>query len=346
MENKWRFLSYRIQCAGTAVAVLFCFVWLLAFYMAVASGRYILLIGAAGVVFAGICIFAVFSILVPYRRLDKNVQLFLSGYTASGLKNPDYILSPASEQLYETVIRLLESDQILNANKRQAQYLALQNQINPHFLYNTLESIRSEAMEAGIESVMNMTEALANFFRYTISNVENMVTLEEELDNIQTYFSIQKYRFEERIRLSVEFDPQERDTLLKCLMPKLTLQPIVENSIIHGIERKMGEGTVRIIIKRTEKRLIIQISDDGIGMKPEVLEKLNRQLNQPVYDSVRLSKNNGGIAIVNVNNRIHLIFGEEYGMSLYSTQGVGTDMVVTLPFVTSRRQVKGGEELR
>ncbi|HIR76691.1 MAG TPA: hypothetical protein IAB97_07275, partial [Candidatus Choladousia intestinipullorum] len=118
MENKWRFLSYRIQCAGTAVAVLFCFVWLLAFYMAVASGRYILLIGAAGAVFAGICIFAVFSILVPYRRLDKNVQLFLSGYTASGLKNPDYILSPASEQLYETVIRLLESDQILNANKR------------------------------------------------------------------------------------------------------------------------------------------------------------------------------------------------------------------------------------
>ncbi len=346
MENKWRFLSYRLQCAGTAVAVLFWFVWLLAFYMAVSSGRYILLIGAAGAVFAGICIFAVFGILVPYRRLDKNVQLFLSGYTASGLKNPDYILSPASEQLYETVIRLLESDQILNANKRQAQYLALQNQINPHFLYNTLESIRSEAMEAGIESVMNMTEALANFFRYTISNVENMVTLEEELDNIQTYFSIQKYRFEERIRLSVEFDPQERDTLLKCLMPKLTLQPIVENSIIHGIERKMGEGTVRIIIKRTEKRLIIQISDDGIGMKPEVLEKLNRQLNQPVYDSVRLSKNNGGIAIVNVNNRIHLIFGEEYGMSLYSTQGVGTDMVVTLPFVTSRRQVKGGEELR
>lgn len=346
MENKWRFLSYRIQCAGVAAAALFWFVWLLALYMAAASGRYVFLVMAAGAVFAGVCIFAVLGIRSPYRRLDKNVQLFLSGYTASGLKNPDYILSPASEQLYETVIRLLESDQILNANKRQAQYLALQNQINPHFLYNTLESIRSEAMEAGIESVMNMTEALANFFRYTISNVENMVTLEEELDNIQTYFSIQKYRFEERIRLSVEFEPEDREMLLKCLMPKLTLQPIVENSIIHGIERKMGEGTVRIIIRRTRKRLIIQISDDGIGMAPEMLEKLNRQLNQPVYDSVRLSRNSGGIAIVNVNNRIHLIFGEEYGMSLYSTQGVGTDMVVTLPYVTSRRQVKGGEELR
>ena len=238
------------------------------------------------------------------------------------------------------MIQLLKSEQMLNENKRQAQYLALQNQINPHFLYNTLESIRSEAMEAGMDSVVCMTEALAHFFRYTISNMENMVTLEEELDNINTYFLIQKYRFEERIGLTIEYDQEEHDLLNHCLLPKLTLQPVVENSIIHGIERKMGFSTVRIVLRCTEKRLIIQVSDDGIGMQPEALDDLNRKLNQSLFESLHNKKKKGGIALVNVNNRIHLIFGEEYGMTVYSTPGVGTDVMIELPLVTSRRELK------
>ena len=251
------------------------------------------------------------------------MTLFLKGYTIDGLRDSEVVLTREVDQIFVELTQLLKSEQMLNENKRQAQYLALQNQINPHFLYNTLESIRSEAMEAGIDSVVCMTEALAHFFRYTISNMENMVTLEEELDNINTYFLIQKYRFEERIGLVIEYDEEEYDLLNHCLLPKLTLQPVVENSIIHGIE---------------EKRLIIQISDNGIGMQPEALEELNRKLNQSLFES--LHKKNGGIALVNVNNRIHLIFGEEYGITVYSTPEVGTDVMIELPLVTSRRELK------
>jgi len=118
----------------------------------------------------------------------------------------------------------------------------------------------------------------------------------------------------------------------------------VENSIIHGIERKIGSGTIKIVLKCTEKRLIIEINDDGVGMRPEVLEKLNNQLNQPVFESIQLSKNKGGIAIMNVNNRIHLIYGEEYGMTVYSTPDVGTDTVINLPLITSERQLENMKE--
>lgn len=253
------------------------------------------------------------------------------------------MLSPSMEELTKILVRLIESDQLLNANKRQAQYLALQNQINPHFLYNTLDSIRSEAMLEGNDTVAEMTEALATFFRYTISKVENMVTLEEELENAKVYFLIQKHRFEDRVNLEIEYD-REDEFLFRCLLPKLTIQPVVENSIIHGIERKLGSGTIRIVLKCTERRLIIEINDDGVGMPPEVLERLNHQLNQPVFESIQLSKDKGGIAIANVNNRIHLIFGEEYGMTVYSTPDVGTDTVIALPLITSERQMKGVKE--
>ncbi len=253
------------------------------------------------------------------------------------------MLSPSMEELTKILVRLIESDQLLNANKRQAQYLALQNQINPHFLYNTLDSIRSEAMLEGNDTVAEMTEALATFFRYTISKVENMVTLEEELENAKVYFLIQKHRFEDRVNLEIEYD-REDEFLFRCLLPKLTIQPVVENSIIHGIEHKLGSGTIRIVLKCTERRLIIEINDDGVGMPPEVLERLNHQLNQPVFESIQLSKDKGGIAIANVNNRIHLIFGEEYGMTVYSTPDVGTDTVIALPLITSERQMKGVKE--
>ena len=206
------------------------------------------------------------------------------------------MLSPSMEELTKILVRLIESDQLLNANKRQAQYLALQNQINPHFLYNTLDSIRSEAMLEGNDTVAEMTEALATFFRYTISKVENMVTLEEELENAKVYFLIQKHRFEDRVNLEIEYD-REDEFLFRCLLPKLTIQPVVENSIIHGIEHKLGSGTIRIVLKCTERRLIIEINDDGVGMPPEVLERLNHQLNQPVFESIQLSTDKGGIAI-------------------------------------------------
>ena len=136
----------------------------------------------------------------------------------------------------EEIEKILRSPKLIDFNKRQAQYLALQNQINPHFLYNTLESIRGEALIAGLDGVADMTEALAKFFRYTITNIENLVTVQDELDNCETYFLIQKYRFGDRLQLHIDYDGEDWEDIMSCKIPKLTLQPILENSIIHGTE--------------------------------------------------------------------------------------------------------------
>ncbi len=339
MRGKWRYLSYRIYvlCLGIGIFLLvgILALWIYVFKYKIHVGTAVLCTGILFLFF----FFFYFAIFKAYLRIDKYLSLFLMGYTSAALKEESCMLSPGVEELTKILVRLLESDQLLNANKRQAQYLALQNQINPHFLYNTLDSIRSEAMLEGNNAVAEMTEALATFFRYTISKVENLVTLEEELENTKVYFLIQKHRFEDRVNLEIEYDKEDA-FLLRCQLPKLTIQPVVENSIIHGIERKVGSGTVHISLKCTEKRLIIEINDDGVGMQPEALEKLNHQLNEPVFESIQLSKEKGGIAIANVNNRIHLIFGEEYGMTVYSTPNVGTDTVITLPLITSERQIK------
>jgi len=369
MEKKWRYLSYRLQLFSLAIFFFWLFDIVSSWIFVIKTGEFIVTAGVTTIMFAAFLCAFVFVVYRPYQRADKNLNLFLMGYTSTGLKDENCMLSPGMEELTKVLIRLTESDQLLKANKRQAQYLALQNQINPHFLYNTLDSIRSEAMleghdtvainphflyntldsirsEAmleGNDTVAEMTEALATFFRYTISKVENMVALEEELENAKVYFQIQKYRFEDRVNLEIEYDVED-EILLRCLLPKLTIQPVVENSIIHGIERKLGNGTIRIALKCTEKRLMIEISDDGVGMQPEVLERLNHQLNQPVFESIQLSKDKGGIAIMNVNNRIHLLFGEEYGMTVYSTPNVGTDTVISLPLITSERQLKRVKE--
>lgn len=344
MKGKWHYLENWYRLFSVLQISLSCILWLVCLHLAVRLGTSIVpvvCLGIAGIILL-ILMFA--KIWGPYRKVKNNMSLFLSGYTAEGLRVTGYATSPETEQLGDILVKLLSSDEALNLNKRQAQYLALQNQINPHFLYNTLESIRSEAMEAGITNVMNMTEALGEFFRYTISKVENMVTLEEELENVRTYFYIQQYRFEDRLNLSIEME-EDTESLYSALLPKLTLQPVVENSIIHGIERKLGKGTVRIQVCRTGERLLLRISDDGVGMPQETLDEINRKLNRPVFESVQMSEENDGIALVNVNNRIHLICGEEYGLILYSTEGVGTDVDISLPYVTSRRQLKDGGKL-
>lgn len=176
------------------------------------------------------------------------------GYTLQGIYELKYPLSPEFEETINKFKSFVDVNEMINASKRQAQYLALQNQINPHFLYNSLEGIRGEAISAGLNSLAEMTEALATFFRYIISNMEHLVTLEDELESIENYFIIQRYRFGERLNLNIEYDYEEKDEILKYRLPKLTLEPIVENSIFHGIERKMGNGNISIRIDTTPKK--------------------------------------------------------------------------------------------
>jgi len=302
--------------------------------IAIQDRKYLFLV-SAGYLLLGIVVYAYYKwIYRPFKESSKVLQLFATGYTINGLFGQNVFLSPEIEEVTKKVQEIMNTDELISATKKQAQYLALQNQINPHFLYNTLEGIRGETLNAGLENVAKMTEALATFFRYTISNVENLVALEDELTNVNNYYIIQRYRFGERLNLSVEYDTEDEIDIMSYKLPKLTLQPIVENAIYHGIERKIGNGKLRIKIETTATRLIITISDDGVGMTEERLSEINDKLNRTTLDYIKPdSEAHSGIAAVNVNNRIKLLFGEEYGICMYSTLNVGTDVEITLPLI-------------
>lgn len=337
MTEKKRYLSYRIFfCAGVGAALFLAalaLLWALSLRDGLSLLPVLLLtLGAAGLAFA---VYA--GILRPYRETKKIYQQFIMGYVLNDLFHLRHPLTPESDRAVALLNEMIDRDHLINVSKKQAEYLALQNQINPHFLYNTLEGIRGEALLAGLDSVAEMTEALATFFRYTISQVEHLVTLEDELANIENYYYIQQFRFGDKLALHIGYDHEDEQVqldILRLRLPKLTLQPIVENSIYHGIERKVGKGNLKIRISVSDERLRIRISDDGMGMSEEALKQLNEKLRRLTLDDVQEeSGKRGGIALVNVNNRIKLLFGEEYGLSIYSWEGAGTDVLVTLPLV-------------
>lgn len=227
---------------------------------------------------------------------------------------------------------------------RQAEFLALQNQINPHFLYNTLEAIRGDAIGAGMNDIADTTKALATFFRYTITEVKKLVTLEDELDNVENYFIVQKYRFGDKIALKTEFLDDEMD-LIRAGMPKLVLQPIVENAIAHGLEGKLGKGTVTIAIDHTDSELLITVRDDGIGMPQEAVERLNDTFREQSINPVSSkTPKRGHIALSNVNSRIKLLFGANYGIHILSVEKLGTEVQITLPYVTGDEIISTGTE--
>lgn len=332
IREKLKYISNRVMLMGCTVWIMLAIVSVYMVIHAVRGGEPVWASVLMVMLTAGIGLAGWFWIRNPYLRSEKMIKRFLDGYFFSESEDLDMtVLTPHMDSQMKLMEKIIRSPQMMDLNKRQAQYLALQNQINPHFLYNTLESIRGEALIAGLDSVADMTEALAKFFRYTITKVENLVSVEEELDNCETYFGIQKYRFGDRLNLHIEYDEMEYENIMNCRIPKLTLQPILENSIIHGTELKLGAGNIYIHFECTQDRLIIRISDDGVGMDEETLEKLNRRLGR-VHDSLGAGEEEkGGIALANVNNRIHLIFGDEYGMHVYSVPGSGTDVEITIP---------------
>lgn len=340
------YLFCRMQAVTAALFILSAVILGASFFSGLSEGRTAWLWTAGFLVLAGLGWINYIWVIRPYRSMEKTMRLFLDGYITELSELQGAGMTHAEAMLVERLGEMLDSAKLLKLNKRQAQYLALQNQINPHFLYNTLESIRSEALISGLAGVADMTEALAAFFRYTISKVENLVSVEEELQNCETYFRIQQYRFGPRLSLSVICDPDDRDEIYRCRLPKLTMQPILENSIIHGTELKLGSGRLTIRLERSGTRLLITISDDGVGMDEKALARMNERLEKSGKEVASGEESKGGIALVNVNNRIHLLFGEEYGLHVFSMPGVGTDVEISLPAITSDREIQNREALK
>ncbi len=276
------------------------------------------------------------QIILPFRDTEKILRLFAGGYTLEELYRIRHPYSAGMRDMIDRIRTLLNTRDFLQASKKQEQFLALQNQINPHFLYNTLEGIRSEALSAGLDSVARMTEALSRFYRYTISNMDNLVSLEDELDSINTYFLIQQFRFGKRMKLRILFENGKLDDIHDYKLPKLILQPVIENAIIHGLECKVGDGLLTVRLEITEGNLVITVSDDGVGMDAIRLAGLNESLAKHSFSLVKSPSPKGGIAILNVNNRIKLLFGEQYGIHISSIPNVGTDVEILLPRITGK----------
>ena len=280
--------------------------------------------------------FAVFNYGYIYRafcHLETVQEDFANDLVADAIFNAPYSLSPANHRAVKKLESMINQREMMELSVQQSQYLALQNQINPHFLYNTLDAIRSDALIAGEIRIADTIEALSTFFAYTISNMDQLATLDEELGHVRDYFYIQKYRFEERLNLQIEDWGDVEDPSI-FYVPRLTLQPLVENAIYHGLEERDKRGTVTISLEQTSEHLIIHVIDDGLGMEPERLKQLNARLRNVFAGQDRSEKKQGGIALRNVNSRIQLLFGEDYGIRLYSVKGCGTDVRVLLPKVT------------
>ncbi len=270
-------------------------------------------------------------VLTPYRKVSAVLKRFSDGRTVEELFRLKYPLTMDLQQALARVSGLLDRQAALRDSMKQAEYLALQNQINPHFLYNTLEAIRGDALASNMVPLAEIAEALATYFRYTISKMNRLVTVEEELNNVKNYFRIQRYRYGDRMQMILSYD-KENQELLTLRIPKLTLQPIVENAVIHGLEAKIGQGLIRLTAETTQSRLLLHVSDNGAGMDREALARLTDRLNQTRFDYIDgAAEKEGGIALVNVNNRLKLLFGEQYGLNIYSEPNVGTDVEITLP---------------
>jgi len=217
-------------------------------------------------------------------------------------------------------------DQILqNENaKRKNELKLLQAQINPHFLYNTLDSIIWMAARRKHEEVMEMTSALAKLFRAIINRNNETVSVRVELEHISNYLSIQKMRYKDKLGYLIDVDPD----MMEYQVPKIILQPIVENAIYHGIKNKPGLGTIRITGLIQDSDLVFIVEDNGIGMDPESIEQ-----------AMKSSEGSGqSIGLRNVNERIKL-FGHEYGISLKSEPAAGTEVTIVLPKLTIEEKV-------
>lgn len=228
----------------------------------------------------------------------------------------------------------LEEYSVEGALKTEAELHALQNQINPHFLYNTLEIIRSRALVQGNGDVAEMVESLALQFRYCINHSGEMATLQEELDHVRNYLLIQRYRFGDHFRYK-ELLEEGNGTILGSKLPVMTLQPIVENALLHGVNPRVEGGCITLRVRATSRRLHIAIEDDGVGIPEEELQRVRKALleNTPAGYQRAGSSHSLGIAMRNVNQRIRFYFGENYGVDITSTRGVGTSVFVTLPLL-------------
>lgn len=235
------------------------------------------------------------------------------------------VLSASFNRMVEEIGKLVEDIRVEELNLRAAELRLLQEQINPHFLYNTLDNIIWLAESNETAQVVNMVSALSDFFRTTLSKGKDYISVRDEEAHINSYLQIQQFRYRDILTYEIDMDEEVYD----CEILKLTLQPLVENALYHGIKGKRGLGQIRITGCIRDGLLEFQVQDNGIGMKEERL----REVRRIITGEMEHTKEKGGFGLFNVNERIRLNYGREYGLRIESAYGEGTCIWVTVPAV-------------
>ncbi|MDD3278786.1 MAG: sensor histidine kinase [Lachnospiraceae bacterium] len=266
-----------------------------------------------------------------YSPLDKVVRKMDDVATGS-LKtriNEDHMgedfvkLAVGFNSMMEEIQVLMNQVKLEQHQIEQIRFNALQSQIQPHFLYNTLECIHWQAMADGNKDISTLVKALAKYYRICLSGGRDVIPLKLELEHVRNYLIIQNMRYDNII--GSEFNVEEG--IEDLMIPKLTLQPLIENSIYHGMKVKEGKnGAVFIDVKKKNKDILIVLADTGTGMTQKQIDEMNQQLSQ--YEETF------GYGVRNVNKRIQLLYGEEYGLYYLGNNSGGITVEITLPYVT------------
>ena len=263
----------------------------------------------------------------PIRKLDESVKT----YEAGG--KPDIYIGGSSEirhlgysvqRSYERIETLMEEIIRQQNERRKSELDALQSQINPHFLYNTLESITWMVEAQKNEEAVIMISELAKLLRVSLSRGKTIIPVKDELQHSRSYMNIQLVRYKERFQMEFQTDKEIEDY---CIV-KLIIQPILENAIYYGVGNmdEDDEGKITVRGEKKEDDIYITIEDNGMGMRKEVLENI-------LKDNNKVPKHGSGVGVINVHSRIQLMFGEQYGLEIYSEPDEGTRVVIHIPAI-------------
>jgi two-component system sensor histidine kinase YesM len=269
----------------------------------------------------------------PIGLMVKQVNEIAHGNfnTQINLNSEDEIgeLGRSITKMSQDIKNLIQESVYREKQKRLAEMKMLQSQINPHFLYNTLNSIKLMAVLQGSKGIETMIGCLGHILKAALSDLNEVVPLYEELSILDDYIHIQKIRYKGKIHFSKNISDE---TLLNCSIIKFILQPILENTILHGIQPKDEAGEVIISVCQDENNLIIDIWDNGIGMSDEKIKKIEKSC-----DIEEISHLGDSIGLKNVNQRIKLVYGDEYGLKFESKLGEYTKVTITLPINEYKR---------
>ena len=253
---------------------------------------------------------------------DFNIRKSIEGNDEIGELYEDICQTVESvKQLIEENYSAKVQKEELKRKQKEMQFEMLSSQINPHFLYNTLETIRMKAYCNGETELAGVVKKLSKLLRRNLEVSDRSVSLASELEMIEAYLTIQKFRFGERISYHIE---NEIESEKYYLLP-LLLQPIVENAFIHGLEAKQGSGKIVCSIKEQNHCLKIAISDNGLGISKERLQQIQRSLHGEQIEE------RNRVGLKNINERIKLYYGDMYGITIESIEDQGTTVTIVLP---------------